>query len=132
MTTDTIAAVSTVLVATAADHIHDEVESSLGGRNQMVRVTAGSEVLKAVREHDPDLVVLDLQIGNMGGMAACLDLRLEQRADCIPTQRVLMLLDRDADTWLAGQAEADAWIVKPLNPIELRQMASDVLARDAT
>ncbi|MBC8194564.1 MAG: response regulator transcription factor [Acidimicrobiia bacterium] len=123
---------STVLVATAADHIHDEVEASLGGRNQMVRVTAGSEVLKAVREHDPDLVVLDLQIGNMGGMAACLDLRLEQRADRIPTQRVLMLLDRDADTWLAGQAEADAWIVKPLNPIELRQTASDVLARDAT
>ena len=26
----------------------------------------------AIAEHDPDLVVLDLQIGNMGGMAACM------------------------------------------------------------
>ncbi|MBT3686719.1 MAG: response regulator transcription factor, partial [Actinobacteria bacterium] len=111
---------STVLVATTADHVHDELEASLGGQSRIVRVTGGSEVLDAVREHQPDLVVLDLQIGNMGGMAACLDLRLEQRADRIPTQRVLMLLDRDADTWLAGQAEADAWIVKPLNPMELR------------
>ena len=129
--TDTIAAVSTVLVATLADHVHEELEASLGGQSRIVRVAGGNEVLAAVREHQPDLVVLDLQIGNMGGMAACLDLRLEQRAGRIPTQRVVMLLDRDADTYLAGQAEADAWIVKPLNPMELRQTASAVMATDA-
>ena len=26
----------------------------------------------------PDLVVVDLQMGNMGGMAVCLELRLEE------------------------------------------------------
>ncbi len=123
---------STVLVATTADHVHDELEASLGGQSRIVRVTGGSEVLDAVREHQPDLVVLDLQIGNMGGMAACLDLRLEQRAGRIPTQHVVMLLDRQANTYLAGQAEADAWIVKPLNPMELRQTASAVMAGDPT
>ena len=37
-------------------------------------------------------MVLDLQIGNMGGMATCLDLRLEESADRLPHVGVLMLL----------------------------------------
>ena len=102
---------STMLVATDADHVHDEVAAALGGDHEVVRVHAGAEVLAAVTAHQPVLVVLDLQIGNMGGMAACLDLRLEQRADRIPAQRIVMLLDRDADAFLAHRAEADAWVV---------------------
>ena len=64
----------------------------------------------------------------MGGIAACLDLRLEQRAGRIPDQRVVMLLDRAADEWLAGQAEADAWLVKPIDPLALRNTVDEVLA----
>jgi DNA-binding response OmpR family regulator len=39
-----------------------------------------------------------------------------------------MLLDRAADEWLAGQAEADAWLVKPIDPLALRNTVDDVLA----
>ena len=119
---------SIVLLATDADHVHHEVDAVMGGDHQVVRVHAGAEVLAAIREHDPVLVVLDLQIGNMGGMAACLDLRLEERAERIPPQRVVMLLDRDADEFLAKRAEADAWIVKPIDALLLRRTARDVLA----
>ncbi|MBC8365101.1 MAG: response regulator transcription factor [Actinobacteria bacterium] len=118
----------TVLLATDADRVHDEVEAALGGGHEIVRVHAGAAVLDAVAEHEPALVVLDLQIGNMGGMAACLDLRLEQRAERIPDQRIVMLLDRAADEWLAGQAEADAWLVKPIDPLALQRMVDEVLA----
>ena len=99
-----------MLLATDADRIHDEVDAALGGDHTVVRVHAGAEVLAAVGEHGPVLVVLDLQIGNMGGMATCLDLRLEERAERIPPQRVVMLLDREADVFLARRAEADAWV----------------------
>ena len=119
---------SIVLLATDADHVHDEVAAVMGGDHEVVRVHTGADVLAAVREHDPVLVVLDLQIGNMGGMAACLDLRLEERAERIPPQRVVMLLDRDADGFLAKRAEADAWIVKPIDALLLRRTARDVLA----
>ena len=119
---------SILLLATDADHVHHEVDAVMGGDHQVVRVHAGAEVLAAIREHDPVLVVLDLQIGNMGGMAACLDLRLEERAERIPPQRVVMLLDRDADEFLAKRAEADAWIVKPIDALLLRSTARDVLA----
>ena len=33
---------------------------------------------RAVRDHEPDLVVVDMQMGNMGGMAVCLELRLQE------------------------------------------------------
>ena len=118
-----------MLLATDVDRVHNEVEAALDGDHDLVRVHAGAAVLAAVTEHDPALVVLDLQIGNMGGIAACLDLRLEQRAGRIPDQRVVMLLDRAADEWLAGQAEADAWLVKPIDPLALRRTVDEVLAR---
>jgi len=122
---------TTVLVATDAEHVHDEVEAALGGDHAVVRVHAGAEVLDAVAAHEPALVVLDLQIGNMGGMAACLDLRLEERAGRIGPQRILMLLDRDADDFLARRAEADAWTVKPIDALALRRTARSVLAESS-
>ena len=118
---------STVLVATDADHVHDEVAAALSGDHQVVRVHTGAEVLTAVTTHQPVLVVLDLQIGNMGGMATCLDLRLEQRAERIPAQRIVMLLDRDADAFLAHRAEADAWLVTPVDALVLRRTTREAL-----
>ena len=65
--------VSTVLIATDADEVADEVTGALLDEGtSVVRVRAGVDVLGAVVDHDPDLVILDLQIGNMGGMATCL------------------------------------------------------------
>jgi len=81
-----------------------------------------------VHEHVPELVILDLQIGNMGGMAACLDLRLEEGAGRIPKHLpVLMLLDRRADVFLARRSEAEGWLLKPLDPIRLRRAARALL-----
>ena len=68
-----------------------------------------------VAESTPDLVVLDLQIGNMGGIAACLHLRHEAGAGRLPDVPVLMLLDRQADVFLAKRSGADGWVVKPLD-----------------
>ena len=118
---------SVLLLATDADHIYREVEASIQDNHQVLRVHAGAEVLEAVIAYQPDVVVLDLQIGNMGGMATCLDLRLEERAGRIPSQTVVMLLDREADVFLGKQAEADAWLVKPINPLALNQLLSGVL-----
>ncbi len=114
---------TTVLLATDADWVHDEVQAALDGTYEVVRVRKGSQVRKAVATVDPDLVLLDLQIGNMGGIAACLDLRLEERAGRLGARRILMLLDREADIFLARRAEADGWLVKPLDSIRLRRAA---------
>ena len=55
----------------------------------------------------------------MGGMATCMDLRLEESGGRLPHVPVLMLLDRRADVFLARRAGADGWVVKPLDSIRL-------------
>ncbi len=120
-----------VLLATDADWIHREVDAALAGDDiSVVRVSSGFEVRPVVQAGGVDLVVLDLQIGNMGGMATCMDLRLDEsigKADRVP---VLMLLDRPVDSFLAGRADADGWVVKPVEPLMLLRAATALLAGD--
>lgn len=121
----------TVLIATDADEVFDEVDAALGDATTTVlRVRAGRDVLGAVHEHGPDMVVLDLQIGNMGGVATALGLRNEESYGRIPPQKVLLLLDRAADEYLAGQSDADGWLVKPLDALRLRRATTAVQAGD--
>ncbi len=123
-----ISAVPHVLLATDADSLAEEVFAALAREGTTVsRIRNGADVRPAVTELEPDLVVLDLQIGNMGGIAASIDLRLEAEAGRVPETRILMLLDRDADQWLARQAQADAELVKPITSLALRQAAEALL-----
>jgi len=120
-----------VLVVTDAPWVLDDIRAAIGGPDVTVRsVSAGVDVLPAVSTALPDLVVLDLQVGNMGGMAACLNLRLEEGAERLGHVPVLMLLDRRADVFLAKRSEADGWIVKPLDAIRIRKAARALLAGD--
>ena len=118
-----------VLLATDADRLHDEVDAALGDDTTTVhRVRSGREVVPAVKRLEPDLVVLDLQIGNMGGMATCLSLRSEEGAGRLEPRSILMLLDRTADVFLARRADADGWLVKPLDAFRIRRAAEALLA----
>jgi DNA-binding response OmpR family regulator len=121
-----------ILVATDADWILDEVRAALGGDTTTIRwVRNGKDVVPALQTRAADLVVLDLQIGNMGGMATCMEIRLEAGADRLPEVGVLMLLDRSADVFLAQRCNADGWLVKPLDAFRLRR-AADAILRNET
>jgi DNA-binding response OmpR family regulator len=123
--------VADILVVTDADWVRDEVQAAVGGADITIRsVRAGVDVLPAVQQRRPDLVVLDLQIGNMGGMAACLNLRLEEGAGRIARVPVLMLLDRRADVFLAKRSDADGWLVKPIDAIRTRKAVRLLLGGD--
>ena len=116
-------------MATDADWVVEEVAAALSGPDVTFRVVrSGQEVRPAVEASTPDLVILDFQIGNMGGMASCLDLRLESGMGRLPRVPVLMLADREADIFLARRSDADAWLVKPLNPMQLRRTALGLLS----
>jgi DNA-binding response OmpR family regulator len=120
-----------VLLATDADWIHEDIDAALAGDDiEVFRVRRGVDVRPATRELSPDLVILDLQIGNMGGMATCMDLRLDESVDRLDHVQVLILLDRDVDAFLAKRAGADGWIVKPLDAFRLRAAATALLAGD--
>jgi DNA-binding NarL/FixJ family response regulator len=121
--------VTDVLIASDAPWVRDDVKAVLDPAEFTVQeVTRGRDVLPAVREAMPDLAVLDLQIGKMGGMATCMELRLEEGADRLDHVPVLMLLDRRADVFLARRAGAEGFLVKPLDPMRLSRAIRAVLA----
>lgn len=118
-----------VLLATDADWVVDEVVAALGGPDTSFTVCRdGHAVAGIVKERTPDLVVLDLQIGTMGGIAVTMALRLDESGGLLPRVPVLVLLDRRADVHLARRSGADGWIVKPLDALRLRRAGVAVAA----
>src|SRR5581483_4643551 len=121
----------TVVVASDANWVRDHVRAALCGPGfELVEVELGRDVRAAVAEHEPDLVVVDLQIANMGGMAVSLDLRLEESGGRLPHVPILLLLDREADRFLARRSTADAMLVKPIDAGTLRRTVKTLLAAE--
>ena len=119
-----------ILVAADADYVLSEVTSALGGPDVSFTICRnGRDVSDVVEARTPDLVVLDLQIGSMGGMAVTMALRLDESSGTLDHVNVLMLLDRRADIHLAKRCAADGYLVKPLNPLSLKRSAKAILTR---
>src|SRR4029453_10302041 len=113
---------SSILVAADGSWIRDQVRHALAGRDlEVIEVTRGEDVRSAVNEKHPDLVVLDMQIGNMGGGAVAIDLHLESSAGRLPEVPVLLLLDREHDRFLAKRAFIDGELGQPVDPGTLRR-----------
>lgn len=111
-----------ILLATDADWIVEEITAALGGPDTSFTVCRdGRMVAKVVQGRVPDLAILDLQVGSMGGMAITMDLRLDESGGNGPHVPAIMLLDRQADLFLAQRSGADGWLIKPLDALRLRR-----------
>ncbi len=120
---------TTILVAAEAAWVREQVRAAFVGPGQgVVEVSRGQDVRAAVAEYEPDLLVLDMQIANMGGIAVAIDLRLEESAGRLPAVPILLLLDREADRFLAKRADVDDLLVKPFDAGTLRRAAKRLLA----
>lgn len=75
----------------------------------------GEEALEKVREFRPDLVLLDMNMPGMGGLAACRELRADTQIAII----VLTVRDSESDKVEALDAGADDFITKPFSSPEL-------------
>lgn len=121
-----------IMVASDARWIREQVRTAFVAPGQrVIEVEHGRDVRDAVGRKHPDLVILDLQIGSMGGFAVAIDLHLEAAAGRVPAAPILLLLDREADRFLAKRADADAALVKPVDAGVLRRTAKSLLAARA-
>jgi DNA-binding response OmpR family regulator len=121
-----------ILVAADGAWVRDQVRNALAGRDlDVLEVTRGADVRDAVRTQRPDLVILDMEIANMGGIAVAIDLHLEASADRVPDVPILLLLDREHDRFLAKRASADAELVKPVDAATLRRTVTRMLRERA-
>ncbi len=84
-----------------------------------------------VIELQPDVAIIDLQVGSKGGMAIARSLREAHALDGAPDVPVVLLLDRSADTFLAKRSAAAAWVVKPFTAADLRAALAKATALTA-
>lgn len=116
-----------ILIATDAQWVLNEVQAALDSPSTTFEVISdGRKVAPAVAQRTPDIAILDLQVGSMGGMAITMDLRLDQSSGALPHVPVLMLLDRVADVHMARRSGADGWTIKPLDALRLRKAVREI------
>ena len=89
--------------------------------------STGLETIERVKRGDVDLVIVDLQVGAMGGMAITMELRNLESYGGADAVSVLMLLDRRPDVFLARRSGADGFVVKPLDPQRMRSAVRALL-----
>src|SRR6201996_4307570 len=78
-------------------------------------VSDGAQALPAVREHAPDLVLLDLMLPGMNGIDVCRAIRAESGVPVV----MLTAKTDTVDVVLGLESGADDYIVKPFKPKEL-------------
>ncbi|MEN3362076.1 MAG: two-component system, OmpR family, response regulator [Mycobacteriales bacterium] len=95
---------------------------------EAITADSGSSALAAVAEHTPDLVVLDIMLGDLDGMEVLR--RLRNGGSDVP---VVFLTARDAgEHRISGlRAGADDYVVKPFSVEELLARVHAVLRRTA-
>lgn len=75
----------------------------------------GEEALEKLREFRPDLVLLDINMPGMGGLAACRSIREDKNVAII----MLTVRNAEKDKVEALDAGADDYVVKPFSTPEL-------------
>jgi len=112
--------------------IDDDLELSkvvrlcLGGAGYTVLTAAnGAEGLRMLREHQPDLVLLDVMMPEISGWELC------ERIRSISTVPIIFLTARqtEGDKVKGLDLGGDDYIVKPFRPAELRARVSAALRR---
>jgi DNA-binding response OmpR family regulator len=118
-----------VLVVDDDPTISDVVRRYLEQDGCAVRLAAdGPAALAAVAAETPDLVVLDLMLGEIDGLEVCR--RLRQRLPELPVV-MLTALGEESDRVLGLEVGADDYVTKPFSPRELVLRVRSVLRRTA-
>jgi two-component system KDP operon response regulator KdpE len=105
-----------VLVVDDEPQIRRIMRTTLTGAGYEVDdAKTGEEALEKCREFRPDLVLLDINMPGMGGMAACRAIRADANVAII----MLTVRNTEADKVKALDAGADDYISKPFSTPEL-------------
>ncbi|GAB5488589.1 MAG: phosphate regulon transcriptional regulator PhoB [Parasphingorhabdus sp.] len=95
---------------------------------EVIHTPDGEEALLLVKEHRPDIILLDWMIENLSGIEVCRQLRRSPETANIP---IIMLTARgeEEDKIRGLEIGADDYVTKPFSPRELIARVKAVLRR---
>lgn len=94
---------------------------------RVIGAATGEEALRALAEHHPDLMVLDIMLPEIDGWEVCKRVRASSRLPII----MLTARDSEVDRIVGLEIGADDYLVKPFSPRELVARVKAVLRRVA-
>jgi DNA-binding response OmpR family regulator len=122
-----------ILLVADVSWIINDVRAALSDGSHNVSTTDDPRaVVAAIAETRPDVLLIDLQVGSMGGMAVTRSVRDAAATSDLDRPAIVLLLDRDADGFLAGRSGADGWVRKPFSADELRTAVDSVRGASTT
>jgi CheY-like chemotaxis protein/anti-sigma regulatory factor (Ser/Thr protein kinase) len=89
-------------------------------------LTEGKPVVPWVREHQPEVVLLDLMLPDIEGFAVCENLKLDRDTNLIPVVMVTALAE-EKDRLHGFQVGANRYLTKPFNANDLKKAIQDAL-----
>ena len=120
---------STILIVEDEEAIVTMLRYNLEKEGYRVYTTDdGEEALTMVKEHRPDVIVLDWMLPSMSGIEVCESIRRNNETKGIP---VIMLSARgeEGDRIQGLDAGADDYMVKPFSPSELNARIRAIFRR---
>jgi len=116
-----------VLVVEDDPAILDTVAYSLGREGyEVLTASDGVAALRAVRDSEPDLILLDLMLPRMSGLDVCRLVRAESSTPIL----MLTALNTEAEKVAGLQLGADDYVTKPFSMRELMARVQAMLRRD--
>lgn len=110
-----------LLLVADAVWVRNDVAAALPSSDWSIHHADPHVVVEAAVKHPPTAVVVDMQVGSMGGMAVIRRLREAMSMGILPTAPLILLLDRTADRFIAKRSGADRSLVKPFTAQEMRK-----------
>jgi two-component system nitrate/nitrite response regulator NarL len=116
-----------ILVVAEAPWIREQLEGGLAAKDiDVMCISDGRDARQAIVDYEPDVMICDMQSGNMGGIAVTIDARMEAEEERAKDAAIILLLDREADRVLAERANVDATMVKPIDIFVLGKLVREL------
>ena len=110
-----------LLIVDDEDGVRSLVRMTLESEQyEILEASKGEDAVELVREHHPDLVLLDVMLPDTSGVEVCRALKSDPAT---ATVTILMLTAKaqSADIQEAEKAGADGYFTKPFSPVALLQ-----------
>ena len=105
-----------ILVVSEDPRMLDFARSSVGSEPEYLSASNGLEAVRLADAEVPQVVIADETTEPFGAFGLSRELKML----AIPP-RVIVLLERAQDQWLARWSGADRWLVRPIDPFELAE-----------
>ncbi len=105
-----------ILVVSGDPRARDWVRLSVGSDAGYIDAANGLEALRLAKDQHPDVVIADETTEPFGAFGLARELKMLPQPP-----KVVVLLERAQDTWLARWSGADRWLLRPVDPFELAE-----------